>query len=256
MLSDALAVADRVAGEGHSCTIGYWDTGKEPPRHVADEYRAGIESLARTPARGYLSIKLPSLDFSQSLVDEIAAYAAKEQVRLHFDAMWPETVDKTWRILEGLLETQKDLVLGCTLPARWRRSLTDADWASHRGLAVRVVKGQWPDSTVGSIDLQEKYLELVDRLGGRARHVSVASHDAPLVAASLERLQLAGTKHDVELLYGLPKRDVVRLAQSRGVSIRMYIPYGQAFLPYALSRARRNPRIIWWLLKDLLKPAL
>src|SRR2546430_13669470 len=28
------------------------------------------------------------------------------------------------------------------------------------------------------------------------------------------------------------------------------LPYGHAWLPYGLSQARRNPRILWWTMKD------
>ena len=55
--------------------------------------------------------------------------------------MAPETVDDTF----NLIGKARDIYakLGCTLPGRWRRSLSDADRAIEMGLRVRVVKGQW-----------------------------------------------------------------------------------------------------------------
>jgi proline dehydrogenase len=35
------------------------------------------------------------------------------------------------------------------------------------------------------------------------------------------------------------------------VPVRVYVPYGQAFLPYAMSQLKQNPRIAWWLVRDL-----
>jgi proline dehydrogenase len=81
--------------------------------------------------------------------------------------------------------------------------------------------------------------------------VSVASHDGALAGEALRRLQSAGTRCDLELLYGLPMRASLRVARRLGVPVRVYIPYGAAYLPYAVSRLRKSPRIAWWLLRDL-----
>ena len=34
------------------------------------------------------------------------------------------------------------------------------------------------------------------------------------------------------------------------VGVHVYVPYGRAYLPYALSCVRGNPRILWWLVRD------
>jgi proline dehydrogenase len=54
----------------------------------------------------------------------------------------------------------------------------------------------------------------------------------------------------MELLYGLPSRAVLKVAQDLAVPVRYYLPYGYAWLPYALRQARRDPRILWWVLRD------
>jgi proline dehydrogenase len=98
--------------------------------------------------------------------------------------------------------------------------------------------------------LRAGYLETIDRLARRAKHVSVASHDPALVEDAIRRLQAAGTPCDIELLYGLPMRGVRKLAEQLGVGIRVYVPYGEAYMPYALGQIRRKPRILGWLAKD------
>lgn len=77
--------------------------------------------------------------------------------------------------------------IGVALPARWGRSLEDADAAVAGGLAVRVVKGEWPDPD-RDLDPRRAYLELIDRLAGRARHVGVATHDRELAREAFARL--------------------------------------------------------------------
>jgi len=95
-------------------------------------------------------------------------------------------------------------------------------------------------------------LRVVDRLAGRGCRVAVATHDHALAGQALARLRDAGTPCELELLYGLPARQSLQAARAAGVPVRVYVPYGHAWLPYGLSQARRNPRILWWTMKDWL----
>jgi proline dehydrogenase len=259
-LGDALRVADQLGGRGYGSTVGFWDGEGDSARSVADQYLAALEALAVGRAEHfsvdgldtYLSIKLPALQFSAELLGEVAERAARRQVRLHFDSHGPETADATWQAIVALAGGGPEL--SSTLPGRWRRSLDDAELAIAHGVTVRVVKGQWSDIEQPEIDLREGFLNVIDQLAGRARHVAVASHDAPLAAEALRRLRASGTSCELELLYGLPQRAALDVAVELDVPVRFYVPYGRAYLPYCLAQARRQPRLIWWLLRDSLVP--
>jgi proline dehydrogenase len=112
-----------------------------------------------------------------------------------------------------------------------------------------VVKGQWPDPA-GDVDLRCGFLNVVEGLAGRTHKVAVATHDPALAAAALATLRSAGTPCELELLFGLPSRAVLEVGRRLAVPVRYYLPYGHAWLPYALRQARRNPRILWWVLRD------
>jgi proline dehydrogenase len=99
--------------------------------------------------------------------------------------------------------------------------------------------------------MREGFLAVIDRLAGRASHVAVATHDAPLARESLARLRKKNTPCELELLYGLPLKPARRAAQETGVSVRMYLPYGHGWVPYCISQVYEHPRILWWVLKDL-----
>jgi proline dehydrogenase len=257
-LADALRVADDLAERRFHATVGFWDGEGDSPQGVARQYLAALDALAarRVTAAGdaardtYLSIKLPALQFSSELLDEVAGRAGQQRVRLHFDSHGPETADATWQAMLRL--AGNSLELSCTLPGRWRRSLDDAKLAMAHGIKVRVVKGQWSGGDEPELDMREGFLQVIDRLAASARHVAVASHDAPLAAESLRRLRKAGTSCELELLYGLPQRDVLEVAVNLEVPVRFYVPYGRAYLPYCLAQARRQPRLFWWLLRDSL----
>jgi proline dehydrogenase len=247
-LADALALRRRLAARGLAATLGYWDTSAESAGQVAAAYLAALEELA--DSGDYLSIKLPALRFSLDETLRVAAAAKARGVRLHCDSHDIETTGQMQTLVEAIL--QAGASVSYTLPGRWRRSLDDADWAAERGLTVRVVKGQWADPADPDRDLRAGFLEVIERLAGKPVHVAVASHDVPLAAEAVRRLQASGTGCSLELLYGLPLRQSLTLAESLGVSVRVYVPFGAAYLPYALGKLKQNPRMAWWLLRDLL----
>jgi proline dehydrogenase len=250
-VDDALAIARRLADDGLPNTLGFWDTTDYSARQVIDTYIESVDSLAKSGLDSYLSIKPPALRFDAALATELAAAAKNKDVRVHCDSHGPEVADASHTLEEKMLETLGAERLSTTLPGRWLRSLPDADWAIARGIRVRVVKGQWPDPAAPNRDMREGYLEVIDKLAGRARHVGVASHDVPLAAKAIERLRVAGTPCELELLYGMPMTESLAWAKEHGADVRVYVPYGRGFIPSALGVLRRNPHLALLMLKDL-----
>lgn len=247
-LPDALRLAQTFAARSvPASTLCFWDAPDDLPRHVADMYLATVRAIQSARLDSYVSIKAPSLDFDRGLVAEIAEAARLAGIRVHFDSLGVETVDRTFELIEH--KRASHAPLGCTIPGRWRRSPRDAERAARMGLSVRVVKGQWPDPS-GAAEPHSGFLEVIDALAGRAASVAVATHEPVLAGAAIRKLQSAGTPCEMELLYGLPSHAVRKVARDLAVPVRYYLPYGHAWLPYALRQARRNPRILWWVLRD------
>jgi proline dehydrogenase len=251
-LGDALAVARRMANERLPTTLGFWNADEVQPRQVADDYLTAIEQITAAEIDGYLSIKPPALGFDGALATELAAVASTQGVRLHCDSHGVETADPSIAMMQTMLEVLDASHLSTTIPGRWTRSLADADWAVEHGVKVRVVKGQWPDPAEPDRDMARGFLEVIDRLAGRARHVAVASHDVALAAEAIARLRAAGTSCELELLFGLPMTRSVDWAREHGVGTRIYVPYGKGYIPHAIDQLWRNPRFVWWILKDLI----
>ena len=47
-------------------------------------------------------------------------------------------------------------------------------------------------------------------------------------------------------------RAAVAVAGETGIPIRVYVPFGAAWMPYALSQLRQRPGRLWWMAKDAL----
>ncbi len=230
--------------------IGFWNPDEAAPRAVAAQNLAAADALRERNSDWCLSVKAPALGYSPELVNQIASAQADNGQPLHFDSHGCESAAETIALAAGVQRVHPDV--GVTIPGRWRRSCGDAEIAAERGLRVRVVKGEFADPDFPRLDMTAGFLAVVDRLAGRARHVSVATHDEHLAAEAIARLSAAGTPHDIELLLGLPPGPVAAIARSAGLPLRMYVPYGHASLRYGLAYLARDPRRVRWLARDLL----
>jgi proline dehydrogenase len=248
-LSDAVVAARFLEGQNMASTICFWDGETDKPRQITDRYLSVIETIGVERLDCYASIKPWPLHFSHALLSEVFECARQHNVALHFDSFLPATSEQTFALIKNPIA--KGVRIGCTIPGAWQRSLDDARVAIELDLSVRVVKGQWADQKSESVDPKLGFLKVVDGLSGRCRHVSVATHDPALAREALTRLRAAGTPSELELLFGLPIRPCQTIAETLGVPIRVYLPFGHAWLPYVLSQARRNPVIAWWILRDL-----
>jgi proline dehydrogenase len=249
-VDEALCVADRLAAEGFATTLGYWDTGKDSSRQVADLYRNTIQCISQRNRDCYVSLKPPPLRFAPELAGELANAAAAHGLGLHCDSHGVNVVDLSNAMLQAMIGRLGGEHLGTTLPGRWSRSLRDAEWAIERRLNVRVVKGQWPDPDDTRRDISAGFLEVIGHLAGRARHVAVATHDFALAREAIGRLRAAGTPCELELLLGMPAKDLVHWARENSVKTRIYVPFGSGFVPNALGVLKRNPRLVLAIARD------
>lgn len=247
-LTDALRVVESLRVAGVPTTVGYWDGSEDQPQDVQRQYLESIEAIWRNSLDSYPSIKLPALRDQVAMVEPVLELALTRGVRVHFDSLGAESVTST--LATAARAVAAGAMISCTIPGRFQRSPADAEQATSAGILVRVVKGQWGDPQCPTLDPRAGFMAVVERLAGHAAHVAVATHDAVLGQRAIERLQAAGTSCEWELLYGLSTRAVLKSAARLQVPIRFYIPYGQAYLPYALSAAVRNPRLVGQVLSD------
>ncbi|HEX5358133.1 MAG TPA: hypothetical protein VFW93_18165 [Aquabacterium sp.] len=249
-LDDALTLARQLEAQGLRATIGYFNSDDDAPDLIAGHDLAAIDAATTLKHPAYVSIKAPPMLYDLNRIGMLARLARQHGQWLHFDSHGPETAAPTLRLMEALRDEHPRL--GLTIPGRWVRSVRDAEWAIAHGVRVRVVKGQWACPDKPNMDQSAGFMAVIDQLAGRAVEVAVASHDAQLVRQALQRLQQAGTPCELELLCGLPRHEVMAVARELGVPVRFYVPFGTAWLPYALGQLLRQPRMWGWMLKDLL----
>ncbi|MBK8971424.1 MAG: hypothetical protein IPM37_08705 [Hahellaceae bacterium] len=250
-LADALAIAAKFSQDGIAVTIGYFPEDEDSAEFVAQQTQSVAEAVASLTPLGYVSVKVPAMDYRSDLLQPILDKAQGSGIRVHFDSHGVDMADATRDCVSQACAT--GCRVGLTIPGRWSRSIADAEWASAQGVRVRVVKGEWIDPNEPDKDRTEGFLSLVESLSRCAREVAIASHDPVTVKKSIDLLRQSGVACELELLYGMPMRTMLAMARREQIPVRVYIPFGTAWWPYSLGKAVRNPRILGWLIVDILQ---
>jgi len=241
-------IGRRLDRRRQAMTIGYFDGGSDRPEAIVAAYEAAMAGVLPEGTR--LAIKAPPLGFGDGPLRRLAEQAVSRGHALIFDAHGAEDADRTLDAVERLLPAFPGT--GCVLPARWRRSRTDALRFRDSPAPIRIVKGEWPDPGGNGGDRDEDYLALVALLAGRAAPVGVATHKPALAQRALEMLAAAGTPCELEQIRGLPRRRTVAIARGLGVPVRLYVPFGPGWTPYAVEAALSRPHLLRWMCRDAL----
>ena len=239
----------RLAGQGLASTVGYFQASDATPDEIVAANLAMLECWPARADRDYLSVKAPPLRFDFGRIREIASAGADAGTALLFDAHAPQDAEITLGTVAKLLADYP--ATGFALPARWRRSRSDALRFKDSLARIRIVKGEWPDPEFSG-DIDDHYLALVTSLSGRKAPVAVATHDPDLAERALTQLLKGRTPCELEQLRGLPRRQTTEIAVRLGVPIRIYTPFGPGWWPYAIDKALARPYLLHWIIKDRL----
>ena len=232
----------RLNRKGCAMTAGYFQAEDAPPDAIAAANIAMAGLLGAQGPGSYLSVKAPPLAFDPALLGSIAQAAEAAGIGLLLDAHAPKDADATLALAAALPG------IGIALPARWPRSAGDAAHFRNAPIRIRLVKGEWADPQGDVPDIAKAYLAIVRSLAGRKAPVAIATHDPALAEAALAALQQAGTPCELEQLRGLPRRRPMAIARRLGVPVRLYLPFGPGWWPYALN----NAHLPLWAARDLL----
>lgn len=254
--ADAVAAARELADLGYGVSLAYWNGPGDSAADVERELLGCIADLAGRPGSPQVAVKAPTFGFDPAVVGRLAAAARQAGVALVFDAHAPEDADRTLAL--AAIARKAGAEAGVALPARWRRSRTDAEAAVAAGLGIRLVKGQWPEegglADAGEESLRASARDLLGALAGQQASVALATHDADLLAELIDRGPGRGER-SVELLLGLPAARPLQVAARRGLPVRFYIAYGSPSLAFRISSVVGRPRLAVTLAEGFLRGA-
>ena len=151
------------------------------------------------------------------------------------------------------------LPVALTLQAYLKRTALDLNATITRGGSmVRLVRGAFAAGAdiayVKLEDIRANYLKLADRMLSiesmdNGFYPVFATHDERLQEQTIDVAERRGWRpkqYEFEMLYGA-RPDLAKQLSDRGYRVRMYVPFGADWFPYAVRRVGENPRTAYLL---------
>lgn len=265
-IAEEIEVCRKLHAEGILATLDYLGenvTSAEEARTSRDNYLRGFEALERERLNATVSIKLTQfgLDFSvedcKANVRPLVEAAKRLGTRLEIDMESSEYTDRTLGIVEDFHRE-----FGCVravIQAYLHRSEQDIERLNAAGVPVRLCKGAYREPAEVAIQdkpgVDRNYLKLARRLLDEGSMPAIASHDPVMIRGVLEHVKARGIspgRFEFQMLYGI-RRDLQAEVRRLGYSLRLYVPYGDAWYPYFMRRLAERPANVWFLLRNLLR---
>jgi len=157
----------------------------------------------------------------------------------------------------------RGLPVAVTVQSSLHRSREDLERLVEAGAMVRLVKGAFAEgpevAATGRADRDQSYRDGLKQLfSPRAQERGVypvlGTHDHRMVAHGVALAARHGWQPDqweVEMLLGVRpayQRELV----NQGHAVRLYLPFGESWFPYAIRRVGERPANAWFVLRSLI----
>lgn len=263
--ADAVQAARALSRQGLKATLDFLGEDVSDRRQAeaaAEEYRGVLRRLAEAGLEPNVSLKLTQfgvaldrglcVDLVRSIVEEAEGLDGFVRIDMEGSA-WTQTT------LEVAREVDVAGRAGVVIQAMLRRSPSDIDELSRRGVRVRLCKGAYKEPPAAAFQSKEEVDRQFDLLAEKllkdGRYPAIATHDDERIRPAVEAARRAGRSKDdfeLQMLYGLRRRRWAQLAAD-GHRFRVYVPYGSHWLPYFSRRLRERKENLLFVLKNLWK---
>ena len=267
----AIPVISQLMLDGYDVTIDYLgelSKTEEDCQNAQQQYVDIIEYYGAISTPIDISIKptqlgllLDKVECEVRLTDLVAkAYEYGMTVRLDMEdsSVTQDTIDLAIKLRKQFPN------IGIALQSNLYRTEKDLTDMMYHGISVRLVKGAYKEHITKAYKrkdlLHDTFLKQALRLvSDRCRSYyhykndttptpAIGTHDEKLIDDILGYLNRFNIeKHDlfIEMLYGI-RRDLSSSLQKEGYCVRLYVPFGEDWLPYTLRRLRefKNLRFI------------
>jgi proline dehydrogenase len=244
---DAFELTERLSGQRLAASLdlfGEQVTDESAARAATLDYVELAKELGRLPTSTWLAIDLShiGLDLSPALAEEHLREVARALPEGRSIQVGAEDAARNARINEIILSVHSQgAPVWATLQANLRASPSIATTLLEAGVPIRLVKGAYVEAPDISHPWGEptdlSFLDLAGQLAEANGHFSLATHDPSLREACLER----APKAPVEMLLGVREADARNLV-ARGLSVRLYVPYGNDWFRYFMRRLAEAQR--------------
>lgn len=266
-LADGISVLQKLASSQISGTLDFLGENVHSLTEAArsrDAYLQALQQIesARLPATVSLKLSQFGLDFSADACREnvatLATIAQSMGSRVEIDMESSEYTDRT---LDTVFHIQERFPghVRAVIQAYLFRSEADIGELNRRRIPVRLCKGAYrePPSVAFArkADVDTNYVKLMKLLLNEGTFPAIASHDEKIVGEALAYIPTKGltpAQLEFQMLYGI-RRDLQSQVLKAGYSLRLYVPYGEAWYPYFMRRLAERPANVLFLARNLIR---
>ncbi len=271
------ATALALRAEGISASLFYLGEYVEDLRTVETtvaQLRAAVEvlhaegldvNISVDPTQVGLMKSAAACEANVRQVAAAVAHACSPAARRGHDAVMLDMEDAgTTEVTLGLHDWLREagLPAAVTIQAYLHRTPGDLDRLRSAGAWVRLVKGAFAEP--GAIaarqgaQISRRYRQAAMTLLSRESRLSgcypsFATHDDQIIEEIIGRAQSQGwakEEFEFEMLYGV-RPDLQRTLTRRGQRVRVYLPFGRDWFPYAIRRVGESPRNLRFIARAL-----
>ena len=265
-LDDAVRVTEAFNRQGMLTTIdilGEFIKTRDEARFFRDQCRQILEVIRTQGLQSNLSLKptqmglLLDQEFAFQNIRELVKLARENQSFVRIDMEDVACTDATIDFYRRLRAEFPGHV-GTVLQSYLRRTPADIDALSDAPMNFRLCKGIYNEKRVHAYKdpfvINRNFIYCLEKLFQKKAYVGIATHDEKLVFESLRLIEQYGLKKDeyeFQMLLGVDE-ELRQILVDGGHRLRVYVPYGEAWMPYSRRRLKENPMIAQHALKQLL----
>ncbi|WP_210366705.1 proline dehydrogenase family protein [Bacillus sp. REN3] len=262
---DGIEIANELISRGYSISLEYIgeNTGEsEECIKAKDEFLHLIEEMGSMAIKQTVSLDLShigllaSREKAYSHLHQIAQKAARYGITVMISMEESAKTDAILNLYKKASEQYQNV--GITIQAHLNRSFDDLQELIHYPGKIRVVKGAYQEPSsiamTRSKELDNRYLEFVERLTEAGHPVSIATHDEYLIQEIERRQILDQSITEIEMLYGI-RPDLSKTLRSKGYNCKVYLTYGQEWYLYLCHRIAEYPENLYIAVKDMIEPS-
>ncbi len=265
-LEDAIRVTRGLNAEGMMGTIdilGEFVRSHEEAAFYRDQCLEILNAIAREKLDANLSLKptqmglLIDREFAFENIRQIVRHAKELGNFVRIDMEDTSCTDATLDFYRRLREEFPGHV-GTVLQSCLRRTPQDVDALAQSPINIRLCKGiykeprrlAWKDPDV----INRSFAWSLEKLLHHKAYVGIATHDPKLVFEAMRLVETFGLQREdfeFQMLLGVDE-ELRKILVSSGYRLRVYVPFGEAWLAYSRRRLKENPTIARHALKQAL----
>lgn len=262
-LDDAVAAARELNEAGFEVTLDHLGESVDD-RAVAeagaDAYMEALDRIRAEGLRASVSVKPSQLgmEFSaalcEKLIGRICDRAAEVGTWVTIDMESSAHTDATVELLASLRAAGHDNV-GCAIQSYLHRSVDDVRRLTALGASLRLCKGAYAEPSEiayqDDAEIVASYLRCAEIVLDGGVYGRFATHDHRLIASLrnlVRRLEIPDDAYEFQMLYGV-RGPLQRELLAAGMTVRIYVPYGDQWYPYFVRRLAERPANLLFFLR-------